>query len=126
MLRSPKILYPLPFYNFIFYRVAECAIFFSGLNIVAFFTGRSPVAFIPEKLVIAAMRYEVVDKSGSSNDRRFLLKTIEAERMLNQEEPAGLAPSVVIATLIGATALLIITSAFLLEMLLAVAAFMFG
>ena len=40
--------------------ITECPILFSCLNVVALITRRLPVAFIPEQVVIASMRNDMV------------------------------------------------------------------
>jgi hypothetical protein len=105
----------------IFNRIAECSVFFSGFDIMALVTGGAPVRLVPEEGRVSAVRDEVVDESGGANDLRFLLKAVDAERMLDEVMLAGLLPAVRVAALVGVAALLILLTMALPEVRLTVA-----
>lgn len=58
---------------------------------------RLPVGLAPEKILVATMRRDMVNNTGSS--RATYLGTVGAQRIVVQEPLASLLPAVVVATL---------------------------
>lgn len=74
----------------------------AGLPVVTRFAERLPVRYVPEKALVAAMRYDVIDYGRGG--KRSLFEARRTERMLSQESGAGGAPAGVVPALIRATA----------------------
>jgi hypothetical protein len=65
---------------------------------------RLPVGLIPKQRLVATMRDDVID--DRRDDRLVLLGALDAQRMGLQEESAGSAPTMIVATLCGVRSLL--------------------
>lgn len=73
------------------------SVFTGSLSAVTFMAQRLPVALIPEQLLVSLVRNDVVNISCRLQDSTLL--TLNAERMIHEEEKASLSPLGCIASL---------------------------
>ena len=98
----------------------------SGLYVMTFFTRRLPVGFVPEEVIIAAVRDDVIDEDSCPDDLWRFLGTQSAERILGEVKLAGPAPSGIISPLSCRATVFIILAGYLLFMGFAITAFTKG